>query len=116
MVNNPGMERTRVVLANDPRSYREIIASALQALRPNIEVLMIEPESLDDLLVSLSPDLVICSRLTAAVDEGARSWVELYPEGERLVVMSIRGRRRTLGDVELSHLLSIVDAAVKGTL
>lgn len=39
--------RPRVLLANEPRSYRQAIAGALQALRPDVEFEEIEPERLD---------------------------------------------------------------------
>ena len=107
--DNPGMVKTRVVLANDPRAYREIIGSTIQALRPHVDVLIVEPESLDSFVASTSPDLVIGSKLTAAVRNGVRRWVDLYPDGEQLAIASVDGRRSTLTDVELSHLLEIVD-------
>ena len=44
-----GCERvTRVLVANEPRSYRQAIAAALQVIRPDMEVLVVEPELLDD--------------------------------------------------------------------
>ena len=101
--------KVRLILANEPRSYRDIMARALRDLRPHIEVFVLDPESLDDLAGSLSPDLVIGSKLTASIQDGVRCWVDLYPDGERVVMINIGGQRRTLMDIRLSELLRIVD-------
>ena len=105
------MAKTRVLLANEPRSYRETIASALRHLRPNLEVLVAEPEDLDGDLDLHRPDIVICSEITAAARDRAPAWIELYPGGESLVVVSIEGRRRTFEDIELQGIVCIVDRA-----
>jgi len=108
--DNLGMStKVRLILANEPRSYRDIMARALRDLRPHIEVFVLDPESLDDLAGSLSPDLVIGSKLTASIQDGVRCWVDLYPDGERVVMINIGGQRRTLMDIRLSELLRIVD-------
>lgn len=109
------MRRTRVVVANDPRSYREAIAGVFRSLRPDVEVLVIEPVALDARVEDLSPDLVICSRLTPAVRRGARKWVELYPEGEGVAVIGCGERSRARRDIELEDLLFLVDAAAESS-
>lgn len=105
------MDKTVIVLANEPRSYREVIAAAIQSLRPHLEVLVVEPESLDSVVTSLSPDLLICSTLTETLRREARAWVELYPGGEQLATVSLGGTIYTSEGLELEQLLSVVDAA-----
>jgi hypothetical protein len=107
--HNLNMSKALLILANEPRSYREIMANTLKDLRPHIEVFVLDPESLDDLAESLSPDLVIGSKLTARIKDRVRCWVDLYPDGEQLVTISIGGHRRTLVDIRLSEILCIVD-------
>jgi len=34
--------RLRLVVANDPRSYREAIATAIQRLQPDVEVMVVD--------------------------------------------------------------------------
>ena len=46
-IDDPRSRKTRVLLANVPRAYREVIASAIRALRPNLEVESTEPDELD---------------------------------------------------------------------
>jgi hypothetical protein len=87
------MSKLLVVMANEPRSYREAIAAALQTLEPNVGVVVVEPGTLDLEIERLAPQLVICSRLTHAVETGSLAWGELYPEHDSLERVSIGGER-----------------------
>lgn len=115
MRDNPGggyyppMNGKRVLVACELRSYREAIATAFRALRPGVEVFEAEEEDLDREVGRLDPDLVVCSRLTALVEDRAPSWVELYPGSGSHSVVSVRGERSTIEEIQLSDLLSIVD-------
>lgn len=97
------------MLANEPRSYRETIAAALQVLRPETEVRTVEPEQLGRELHNFVPQFVVCSNLTPAVETGALAWVELYPGHESLSSVSIGGERSVINDIQLRDLISIVD-------
>ena len=70
----------RVLLANEPRSYRESIAAVFRQLRPGLQVKVVEPEALESSVTRFDPDVAICSRVTGAVMERVPVWVELYPE------------------------------------
>jgi hypothetical protein len=102
------MEKMRVLVANDPCIYREVIADVFQELRPHIEVNAVEPEGLESEVARFRPHLVICSRLTVSV-QSLLAWIMLYPDGENQAVVSTAGELTTLVDVEFSHLLSILD-------
>lgn len=99
----------RVLVANEPRSYREAIAAALAMLRPLDEVVEVNPASLDSEVRRLSPHLVICSRLTPIVETGASSWVELYPGGASRAVTSLGGERTTLPEMNLEQLMAFAE-------
>ena len=58
------VESKRIVVANEPRSYREAMAVACRVLRPEVEVILAEPADLDAAVARLDPQLVPCSRLT----------------------------------------------------
>ncbi|HEX2728959.1 MAG TPA: hypothetical protein VHM16_04340 [Rubrobacteraceae bacterium] len=103
------MRKTRVLLANEPRSYREVMASAFREMRPNLEVFVADPDEVERILDLISPDVVICSEPIPAVQHRVRAWIELYPAGESLVVVNVEGERSTFDDLELLGLLSIVD-------
>ena len=103
--------RPRVLMANEPRAYREGIAAVISQLRPEVEIQMIEPDALDISIERFSPDMVICSKATDALKGGVRVWVELYPENAAYSVASIGGRRMEYTEIQLPDLLSIVDKA-----
>jgi hypothetical protein len=103
--------RLVVLLANEPRSYREAIAEALRALKSEAEIIAVEPEMLDAEVTRISPHLVICSQASAAVRSSVPSWVELYPGHGRLSHVSVGGQISTVSEMDLEHLFSIVDRA-----
>ncbi|MGH3090410.1 MAG: hypothetical protein ACRDSJ_24270 [Rubrobacteraceae bacterium] len=109
------MEKMRVLLANEPRVYREVIADALKKLRPLIEVSACEPEDLDHEVSRLRPHLVICSEASSAVRDGSLVWILLYPDGEDEVEIGGAG----LGEgatpppiAKVADLLAVVDETV----
>lgn len=100
-----------VIVANEPALYREVIAAAIQTLRPNLHVVATEPAGLDEAVGRLAPDLALCSRLTNVVERSVPAWVMVYPGGTRRVTVSLAGRRRGAANLELAGLLAIVDQA-----
>ena len=103
--------RPRVLMANEPRAYREGIAAVISQLRPEVEIEIVEADALDTSIERFSPDMVICSKPTDALKSRVRVWVELYPENAALSVASIGGRRMEYAEIQLPDLLSIVDKA-----
>jgi hypothetical protein len=99
----------RILVANEPRSYREVIAAAVQALRPHLEVILTSPDDIDREVSRLEPQLVVCSALTATVEHEPLSWIMLYPEGKTEAVISIAGKTTTVGDLEFDRLLALID-------
>lgn len=106
------MTGTRVLVANEPRSYREAIAIVFRRMRPDIEVVVTDPDVLDADVERYAPNLVVCSRATEKVRSHAAAWIELHPGGEARSVVNIEGRRSTLNNLQLSDLLSAVDQVV----
>lgn len=101
----------RVLLANEPRSYRESIATVFRQLRPGMHVKVVEPEALESNVVCFDPDVAICSRVTGTVRERVPVWVELYPEQAAHSVASEGGRRTEFAEIQLRDLLGILDRA-----
>ena len=101
------MDTRRILVANELTSYRQTIVIVFRELHPNVEVLEVDPETLDGEVERLDPDLVICSRVTAGVRERAANWIELYPECKPFSTFCIGGERRAMEDVQLSDLLSV---------
>lgn len=110
MAENTGMARLRIIVANEPRSYREAMARAFVRLRPEAEVFEAEPENLDGEVARCEGAcLVVCSRVSRTVERKALSWVELYPGGESFARVNISGARFEKADVNLHDLLSAID-------
>jgi hypothetical protein len=103
------MANTCMLVANEPRAYREALAAALQELQPHIEVICIEPADLDRNVCQYSPRLVLCSRLTEAVETCCDAWILLYPDRANRAVISVAGRRTVVTNIEFSHVLSVID-------
>ena len=103
--------RPLVLMANEPRAYREGIAAVIGQLRPEVEVTTVEPSALDASISRYSPDMVICSKVTDNLKGKVPVWIELYPESAAWSVASIGGRRMEYEEIQLPDLLSIVDQA-----
>jgi hypothetical protein len=99
----------RILIANDPRSYREVIAAAVQELRPQHSVVSVAPDDVDREICRFKPHLVVCSHLGPAVEANALAWIMLYPGGQTRSEFSIAGQRTAVADIEFSDLLAIVD-------
>ncbi len=98
----------RILLAVEPRSYREAIGSAIRGLRPHVEVAIVEPGVLASEVVRLDPELVVCGQPDTVTPNRRPAWVEYRPYDDWAEVC-LDGRRSKLADVQLDDLLSIVD-------
>ncbi len=103
------MRVKRILLANELTSYRESLALVLRELRPEVEVIEADSGTLNQQVLRISPDLVICSRVTSLVKERGPNWVELYPDCEAPSTFCIGGEISTMDEVQLSDLLCVVD-------
>jgi hypothetical protein len=102
------MEKLQVLVANEPCAYREAITGVLRELRPHIEVNTVEPDGLDGEVARLRPHLVVCSRITVAL-QTLLGWVMLYPDGENRAEIFTAGELVTVDNVGFGDLLSFID-------
>jgi hypothetical protein len=109
-VDQPAAAPT-VLLANEPRAYREALAAAVRLRCPAAVVRELDAADLDAAVARERPDLVVCSAASAAVEAGAPAWVLLYPGGARAAVVAAAGRVRVLPDLALDDLLGLLDPA-----
>ncbi len=98
-----------VIVANEPRSYREVMAATVSRLRPGIHVYAVEPDHLDTEVARLRPHMVVCSRLTEALKEHALSWILLYPDGEDTATTNIAGVQTEMRGIGMSELFTAID-------
>ena len=104
-------DRTKILVALEPRAYRTVIGRAIQILRPHLEVAVVEPDNLQAEVARLDPALVISSQPKPATSAGGPAWVELRPYDEASAEVCIGGRCAQLYEPDLDDLLSVVDEA-----
>ncbi len=108
--NRPAVERPRILVVIEPCSYREAVGRAIQALRPHLEVSIVEPDDLVPEVLCLDPALVISSLPRMTRPDYVRSaWVEFRPYERPAARISIDGRYSEMEEVDLIDLLSVVD-------
>ncbi len=104
-----GMGSTRVLVATEFRSYREAIAHVIGSLRPEAEVVVVDPDSLDAEVSRESAGFVICSRAMPLIETTVPVWVELHPDDGPDSRVGIRGETRTVGGIQLEDLLELLE-------
>ncbi len=103
------MGKMRVLLVNEPRVYREAMATAFRRLRPGAEIVVAGSDELDDQIRNLNPHLVMSSQPVRSLEDHPLPHVLLYPEGESKALVSIDGQQATIVGVELEDLLLVID-------
>lgn len=118
LVYSPDPRRTgptvmKILIAIEPRSYREVIGLAIEELRPHLCVEVVDPGTLQSELSSLRPDVVFCGGSKTAsqcAEIGAKAWVEFRPYEATQARVCLGGKLSEIKDVDLNDILSIVDA------
>ena len=105
----------RILLANEPRSHREVFAGALRALRPEVEVITVRPDALEGEMPRLRPDAVVCSHITPSLSTAAGRWMEVRLEDGTLRVRTSDTGRSRDPDPGLDILLQFVDRGEEQT-
>lgn len=98
-----------ILVAIEPRSYREVIGEAIGGLRPQHKVTIVAPNSLRPTMDRLIPEVVISNRADSVSVDGTLAWVEFHPYARPEARVSLKGLRRELEEVDLEDLLAIVD-------
>jgi hypothetical protein len=93
------------------RTYGEAIAEAIGALRPRLQVSVVKPESFEEELARLRPDVVVCDRTDPAGSDDALAWVEFFADGDRPSKVRVGERRREIPNPSFIELLAVVDEA-----
>jgi hypothetical protein len=89
------------------RSYREVIAGAIGAVRPHFEVATAGIEALDEEVKRFDPHLVICSLPAASAKRIA--WVKLSLDPLGPSVVCVGGRCTEVHNPVLDTLLDVID-------
>jgi hypothetical protein len=100
----------RIIIANEPRAYREALVEVLKEMRPRDAVVSVEPGDVEHALHQLPGALVVCSEVSTAVVELAGAWVRLGEDGE-VAVSSAADVEAMAHRVGLDAVLDAVEAA-----
>lgn len=98
-----------VLIANDPRAYRETIAVAIGMLCPDASVIVVDPDKLDESISEHKPEVVLSSHLTPLMESRVTTWAVLYADGEESALVQIDGRRKAVSNLELTGIVRLVD-------
>lgn len=101
-----------VLLANEPCTYRSLLAAELPFLRPNLRVLEVDPVELDSAVAHLRPAVVICSRVLEKVLGLEFAILLLYPNGEDTLIRCVDGADQAMVSPRLSDVLGAIDRAL----
>jgi hypothetical protein len=77
----PPSDGIRIVVASEPRSYREALAGVLAASHPGITVITVDPSEIDARPETAAGALVLCNEVSGHVAELAAGWIRLAPDG-----------------------------------
>lgn len=103
----------KVVMAAEPRVYREAIGETIKSLKPHIEVAIVAPEDLKRAVSNLDPELVICSQPDTFTPESRPAWIEFRPYDEPAAKVCLGGRYSELEEVRLEDLLRVIEETEK---
>jgi hypothetical protein len=106
------MEQPRIVLANEPRAYRDVMAAAFRNLRPQLEIVTVEPDDLGAYLAEAEPAVVVYSREGDGLPPRVFAWVLLYPDGENRATVRVAREETSYDDMEFDDLLGVLDRTV----
>jgi hypothetical protein len=103
--------RLLVAFEDEYRAYQGAISSAIQVLRPGVEVQTAGTDALKEELIRFAPQAVICSRPEGPDRDDRVSWIELPPEPDRMAVARLGDRIFELDNPSLETVLKIIDEA-----
>jgi len=95
----------RIVVASEPRSYREALAGVLAARHPGSHVVAADPSDIHRMPEAVAGALVLGNEITGCISELAAGWIQLTPEGAMLT--------SSVPDVEAMAMPSGLDAVVR---
>ena len=104
----------RILVAVNPRMYRELIGLSLHQHRPDAEVLICPPEALGQEIGRFGPHLVVLDDNDGAAPAGLSGFlyrVEILLGASKDARISADGWAREIKDICMEDLLAVVDEA-----
>jgi hypothetical protein len=101
----------RVIVALEPHMYREVLAFHIRKQRPQSEVVLASPQTLQAEAESMKPHLIIANEVPALLRERG-FWVEVHVvQGLVATISANGGHSTTIHDISLEQLVAVVDKA-----
>lgn len=98
-----------ILIANEPRTYRSLLASELPFLRHNLRILEIDPAEVETALISLHPAVLLWSGASEHVRDAEVTLLVLRLDAGGTFLHSAEG---TISNPRLSDILAAIDQAV----
>lgn len=107
----------RVIVAFEQafHAYQETLAVAIRILRPDAEVMTVEPEKISGAAKRFSPDLVIGSPFDEADVGSVPAWVELSIDPAQASRVNVNGDYSEMVNPTLDKLLVILEEVAPGS-
>jgi hypothetical protein len=105
-------EIVRILVAIEPRMYREVLAFHIRNQRPRSEIVLASPETLRDEVERTRPHLIVANMVPPELKE-MRYWVEICTDEGLMATISADGYFAIIHDVSLEDLLVAVDKAAE---
>lgn len=105
------MASMRVLLAFDPRLYREAVARMLWEMRPHLAIISTGPDGLDGELERLEPHLVLLDGAPSRVPTDVLAWVRVTTADQLDAIVCVDGRYSHIERMRVDDLLAIIDEA-----
>jgi len=102
-------ESLRVLMANEPRSYRDVHGAMLRQLFPGATFQVVESDQVPAEFAAFAPHLVICSTLTKTIKDQAFAWILLYPDDANLAVVCVDNQQSLIQAVTIEDLATVVE-------
>ena len=102
-----------IAFEDDYRIYREMIAAAIQMMRPRVEVLTTEVNKLETEARHFVPDLIICSVPRIINHVSVLAWIQLSPYPQQRTRIWIEERYEEALNPGMGDIVSAVDGVGK---
>jgi hypothetical protein len=90
--------------------YRQVLAFHFRQQRPQSEVVLVSPETLEAEAKHMRPHLIIANEVSPMLKEMG-FWVEIYINEQLDADIRTNGCSTTIHDVSLEDLVAVVDKA-----
>lgn len=108
----PASTSIRILIANEPFAYRDVLGSSLRILRPEFTIHVTGSGSMQDDIDCFDPHLIIHSRETFDDETPDRAWILLNQGGRESGRCSTSHGSEAIEKIDFNVLLRLIDCVV----